>query len=145
MSNPPEKKEAPNNNRGTIVILEDSPPTRNIMKVFLEKNQFTVKEFPNGKEALTTLNKENIANVRLIISDVMMPEMDGLTFATEIKKNPTYQNVPILLASALSGKEDILNAKKAGVSGYLLKPLTIKKMLDALKKIFPDHVFREIA
>ncbi len=131
--------------QGSIVILEDSAPTRNILRVLLEKNKYKVLEFANGKLALEHLEKHPNEDVKLIISDVMMPEMDGFEFVKNLKEQGLYSQVPIVLATALSGKEDVLAAKKLGVTGYIVKPISVKKVLDVLKRLFPDQVFKEIA
>ncbi len=131
--------------KGSIIILEDSAPTRNILRVLLDKNKYSVLEFANGKIALEHLEKHQVPDLKLIISDVMMPEMDGFEFVKSLKEKGLCVGVPIVLATALSGKEDVLAAKQLGVTGYIVKPISVQKVIDTLKRLFPDEVFKNIA
>lgn len=139
-SSPQENKQS---SRGTILVLEDSEPARNIVKFFLEKNNYTVHGFGNGQIALDTIAKEKISEVKLILSDIMMPTMHGFEFITKIKEANTFPGVPIVIMSALWEKETILEAKRLGVAGYVLKPISIDKLTDVLKKIFPKETFKD--
>lgn len=129
--------------RGTIILLEDADHSRNIVQFFLEKNQFGVLSFANGKQAYDYISNNEIPEIKLIISDIMMPEMTGLEFAKKIKEMEKLKAVPLIIMSAMTDKTNILDAKKLGVKGYLLKPISIKKVVELLKKLFPDELFIE--
>jgi|GEM_PF-897854 len=129
--------------RGTIILLEDADHSRNIVQFFLEKNQFGVLSFSNGKQALDYIASHEIPEIKLIISDIMMPEMTGLEFAKKIKEFEKLKAVPFVIMSAMTDKTNIMDAKKLGVKGYLLKPISVKKIIELLKKLFPDEPFIE--
>ena len=131
--------------RGTMIVLEDAEPARNIVKFFLEKNGFTVHGFANGRQALEFIDKEELLELKLIMSDIMMPEMDGFEFVRSIKEQNKFSGVPIIIMSAMTEKDSILEAKKLGVAGYMVKPITINKLIDTLKKILPNEKFKDFS
>ncbi len=128
--------------RGSILVLEDAEPARNIVKFFFEKNNFTVHGFSNGRLALDFISKEEISDLKLIMSDIMMPEMDGLEFVKKLKELNKFSNVPIIIMSAISEKESIMAARELNVSGYMIKPISLKKLIDLLKKVLPNETFK---
>jgi CheY-like chemotaxis protein len=131
--------------RGTVIVLEDAEPARNIVKFFLEKNGFTVHGFANGRQALDYIEKEEIVNLKLIMSDIMMPEMDGFEFVKSIKELNKFDGVPIIIMSAMTEKDSILEAKRLKVAGYMVKPITINKLIETLKKILPNEKFKDFS
>jgi CheY-like chemotaxis protein len=131
--------------RGTILILEDSFPIRNIVKFILEKNDYSVIEFSNGHTAIEYINEKEIPDLKLIISDVMMPEISGIEFVRILRKENKLPNIPIIFLTANADIEVVADAKALGVTGYLLKPITTTKLLDVLKKLFPNEKFRDVS
>ncbi|WP_333652010.1 chemotaxis protein [Dissulfurispira sp.] len=115
--------------KGTVLIADDSAVARKILKDTLENVGLHVIEAVDGKQALDILNDfiqrigdQPITNfVQLIISDVEMPEMDGLTFTKNVKANNKLQSVPIIVNTSLSGGENREKAKSVGADGYLVK------------------------
>ncbi|MEW5746752.1 MAG: chemotaxis protein [Nitrospirota bacterium] len=115
--------------KGTVLIADDSGVARRILKDTLENAGLHVIEAQDGKQALDILNDflprigdQPITNfVQLIISDVEMPEMDGLTFTKNVKNNAKLQIIPIIINTSLSGDENKEKAKSVGAEGYLVK------------------------
>lgn len=115
--------------KGTVLIVDDSAVARKILKDTLENTGLHVIEAVDGKQALDILNDflqrigdQPITNfVQLIISDVEMPEMDGLTFTKNVRTNNKLQSVPIIVNTSLSGEENREKAKGVGADGYLVK------------------------
>ncbi len=101
-----------------ILLVEDSPITRELEKNILEKNGFEVIEAENGLEAFEKLGAEDID---LIISDIDMPIMDGFTMVEKIKKKDEYRNIPIIIVTMKESNEDKLRAIHLGVDGYITK------------------------
>lgn len=134
---------APKKTRGRMIILEDSDHSRNVLQFFLEKNEFEVLAYANGQAAVADLEAKNIQEAKVIFTDIMMPMMTGLEFVGHLKKTNRMAEVPVIVVSAMTDKDNIVNAKKLGVKGYLLKPITIKKVVELLKKLFPEEVFIE--
>lgn len=115
--------------KGTVLIADDSAVARKILKDTLENVGLHVIEAVDGKQAFDILNDflqrigdQPITNfVQLIISDVEMPEMDGLTFTKNVKTNTKLQSVPIIVNTSLSGEGNREKAKGVGADGYLVK------------------------
>ena len=125
----------------TVLYCEDEEYLRDITKGILES--FTKKQFicKDGAEGLETF-KENQHVIDLIITDVNMPNMNGLEMAKEIKKiNP---NMPIVVATAFSNSEYLLEAIDLGVDKYVLKPINVKKLLDIMSKSLLYHELRDL-
>ena len=105
-----------------ILAVDDSPTMRRIIINTLKRAGFDdVVEASNGKDALA---KMKIENPNFVITDWNMPEMDGLTFVSNLRSQPEYKNLPVLMITTRSVKEDIVHAMKAGVDNYIVKPFT---------------------
>ncbi|MEW6739476.1 MAG: chemotaxis protein [Nitrospirota bacterium] len=127
--------------KGTVLIADDSAVARKILKDTLENVGLHVIEAVDGKQAFDILNDfiqrigdQPITNfVQLIISDVEMPEMDGLTFTKNVKANNKLQSVPIIVNTSLSGEENREKAKSVGADGYLVK-FDVTKLIQEVSK-----------
>ena len=111
-------------NKGTkseIVIVEDEEDIQEYLKAQLS-DDFKVRTYPNGKVALSEILKKK---PDLIISDIMMPEMDGNTLCTKLKTNINTNDVPIILLTAKSREEDQLEGLETGADAYILKPFNM--------------------
>jgi CheY-like chemotaxis protein len=128
----------------TIVLAEDSSPNRRILTHLLEKMGFHVVACESGQVALDQLNSGK-HDVKLVISDIMMPTMDGLELLRRIRESDVYKTLPVLLITAVSEKDYIERARALNVNGYILKPVTFTRVQEKLKAIFPDKVFPKIA
>lgn len=104
--------------RQRILIAEDEEEIRNYLKSELE-DEYHVQTCNNGKEAYELTLKEM---PDLVISDVMMPEMDGLEFCRKVKHNTEINHIPIVLLTAKSRIEDTLEGMETGVDAYIVKP-----------------------
>lgn len=125
----------------TVLYCEDEEYLRDITKGILES--FTKKQFicKDGEEGLAVF-KDNQHLIDLIITDVNMPNMNGLEMAKEIKRiNP---NMPIVVATAFSNSEYLLEAIDLGVDKYVLKPINVKKLLDIMSKSLLYHELRDL-
>ena len=109
-----------------IVIAEDNPVSSQLMKKMLEQSGETVHCSKNGKEALDLLKK---TKSRIIISDWIMPQMDGVQLCNEIRNKHSSVYVYIILLTSKSDVEDILYAFKAGADDYIIKPFNPKELI----------------
>ena len=116
-----------------ILAVDDSPTMRRIIINTLKRAGFTdVIEAADGKDALA---KMKVENPNFVITDWNMPEMDGLTFVTTLRAQAEYANLPVLMVTTRSVKEDIVEAMKAGVNNYIVKPFTpetLKAKIDSM-------------
>ncbi|MDX9714242.1 MAG: chemotaxis protein [Dissulfurispiraceae bacterium] len=115
--------------KGTVLIADDSAVARRILKDILEGAGLHVIEAFDGSKALEMLNDfvlragdQPVTDyIQLIITDVEMPEMDGLTFTKNIKANDKLKNIPIIVNTSLSGDENKEKAKLVGADSYMVK------------------------
>ena len=108
-------------NKAEIVIVEDEEDIQDYLKAQLSSD-FKIRTYPNGKVALNEILKNK---PDLIISDVMMPEMDGTTLCAKLKSNINTNDVPIILLTAKSREEDQLEGLQTGADAYILKPFNM--------------------
>ena len=118
-----------------ILIVDDSESIREVVSFTLESAGYTVHIGSDGTDALTMLDGRSID---LIITDLHMPQMDGISLIKEIRRNPTfatYQRTPILFLTTESQVEKKMEAKEAGATGWIIKPFVPTKLLEALNKV----------
>ena len=107
--------------KAEIVIVEDEEDIQDYLKAQLSSD-FKIRTYPNGKVALNEILKNK---PDLIISDIMMPEMDGTTLCAKLKSNINTNDVPIILLTAKSREEDQLEGLQTGADAYILKPFNM--------------------
>lgn len=110
-----------------ILIVEDNEEMRLFIKSTIS-DDFDVVEAMNGKEGLAILQRTTID---LILSDIMMPVMDGISFVTELKKSK-FDEIPVIMLSAKSKQEDIVALLEMGVDDYVVKPFYARELLARL-------------
>ncbi|HWH01431.1 MAG TPA: response regulator, partial [Pilimelia sp.] len=111
----------------TIMLVDDSATILMSLKAVLTKAGFAVETANHGREALDKVNGGLRPN--LIISDVNMPQMDGITFAREVRKSPGARFTPILMLTTESEQAKRAEAKTAGATGWLVKPVQPEQLL----------------
>ncbi len=116
-----------------ILIIDDEPAVRAVLKFQLEKAGHVVAETTNGAEGLSTAQD---APPELIFLDAMMPKMDGWQVCRELKKDGRTKSIPVVMLTALSEKIDELRAYESGVTEFLTKPWEPKK----LKELMETHL-----
>lgn len=116
-----------------ILAVDDSPTMRRIIINTLKRAGFEdVAEATDGKDALAKLKTSNF---NFVITDWNMPEMDGLTFVSTMRSDPDLQTMPVLMVTTRSVKEDIIEAMKAGVNNYIVKPFTPETLAEKINKV----------
>ncbi len=107
---------------------------RRIIKTILNQLGYSnIEEAENGKQALAKLKKEKFD---FVITDWNMPEMDGLTLVREIRSDEELKALPVLMVTAEAKKENVMEALKAGVNNYIVKPFTPEVLKEKMEKIF---------
>jgi signal transduction histidine kinase/DNA-binding response OmpR family regulator len=122
----------------TILVVEDNDDMRNFISQLLQNKYERVLLSKNGVEGLNML-KEHGTNIHLIISDVMMPQMDGLTMLKEIKNNVTWNGIPVVMLTALASERDKLTALTIGVDDYLTKPFSVPELLIRVQNLLFNY------
>ncbi|MDP4028538.1 MAG: response regulator [Gallionella sp.] len=115
-----------------MLVVDDSASLRQVVGIALKGAGYEVIEACDGKDALTKLNGQKI---HLIISDVNMPNMDGITFVTEAKKLPDYKFTPIIMLTTESGENKKSAGQAAGAKAWVVKPFQPAQMLAAVSKL----------
>jgi len=119
-----------------ILVVDDFAAMRRILKnVFTQIGLTNIIEADDGTTALDVL-KEN--KVDLIVSDWNMPKMSGLDLLKTVRSNESTKDMPFLMVTASSQKDDVLEAVQAGVSNYIVKPFTADTVKEKLSRIFRE-------
>ncbi len=116
----------------SILVVDDSASLRQVVGIALKGAGYEVIEGCDGKDALTKLDGRK---VHLIISDVNMPNMDGITFVGEVKKLPAYRFTPIIMLTTESQEDKKRQAQAAGAKAWVTKPFQPAQMLAAVAKL----------
>lgn len=116
----------------TIMIVDDSASLRQVVSIALKGAGYDVVEACDGKDALSKLNGDKI---NLIISDVNMPNMDGITFVKEAKKLASYKFIPIIMLTTESQEGKKAEGQAAGAKAWVVKPFKPEQMLNAVSKL----------
>lgn len=123
-------------NKQTIMIIEDDSFVMDIYKTKLSQDGFSVVEAENGTEALKKLK-----NIKpdLILLDIIMPYMDGLEVLKKIKESEETKNIPVILLTNLSQKEEVNKGMELGARDYLIKShFTPSEVLEKIKSCLID-------
>jgi len=119
-----------------ILFVDDDPPMRNIFKRFLESYGYEVETASNGNEGLRKLSE---VHCDLLITDVVMPEMDGFELIREVKKK--YGGLPVIAISGsvrLASFNFLRLAKKLGACRTFLKPIDMDELLTTVKELLEE-------
>lgn len=116
----------------TVMVVDDSGSVRQVVSIALKSAGYDVIEACDGKDALTKLNGQKI---HLMISDVNMPNMDGITFVKEVKKLANYKFTPIIMLTTESQEAKKLEGQAAGAKAWVVKPFQPAQMLAAVSKL----------
>jgi len=116
----------------TIMIVDDSSSMRQVVGIALKTAGYDVLEGCDGRDALTKLDGRK---VHLIISDVNMPNMDGITFLKEVKKHASYKFTPVIMLTTESQEAKMNEGRAAGAKAWMVKPFKPAQILDAVSKL----------
>jgi len=116
----------------TILIVDDSTSLRQVVGIALKGAGYEVIEGCDGKDALTKLDGRKI---HLIISDVNMPNMDGISFVKALKQIPAYKFTPVIMPTTESGDDKKREGQAAGAKAWVVKPFQPPQMLTAVAKL----------
>jgi len=116
----------------TIMIVDDSASIRTVVGIALRGAGYTVIEACDGKDAISKLAGQK---VNLIVSDVNMPVMDGITFVKNVKQMPAHRFTPIIMLTTESGEDKKLEGQAAGARAWVVKPFKPEQMLAAVQRL----------
>ncbi len=117
-----------------FLVVDDFSTMRRIVRNLLKELGYSnVEEAEDGEQALSKLRNDKFD---FVVSDWNMPNMDGLTMLKVIRTDDALKHLPVLMVTAEAKKENIIEAAKAGASGYVVKPFTAATLDEKLGKIF---------
>ncbi len=116
----------------TIMIIDDSASIRMVVRLTLEGKGFNVIDASDGVEALKKLNG---VKIHLLITDVNMPNMDGITLVREAKKIPEYKFTPMMMLTTEVSDDKKAQGRNAGAKAWLVKPFQPPVLLNAVSKL----------
>lgn len=124
-----------------VLLLDDNEDAIVLQTAILESDNFIVESAMNGIQGLEKLK---IFHPDIIVSDVLMPEMDGFEFCRAVKQDERFQNIPVVFYSAqYTDEEDKTLADKVGAEGFIFKPIEMEKFLAIVNRILEQHSKRK--
>ena len=116
----------------SILAVDDSASMRQMVSFTLKGAGYDVIEAVDGVDAL---KKAQSSNVNMVLTDVNMPNMDGITLIKELRKLPNYKFTPMLMLTTESSSDKKSQGKSAGATGWLVKPFNPEQLLGTIKKV----------
>lgn len=116
----------------SVLAVDDSASMRQMVSFTLKGAGYDVVEAADGVEALTMAQRQS---VDLVVTDVNMPNMDGITLIKELRGLPAYKFTPMLMLTTESGSEKKQQGKAAGATGWIVKPFNPDQLLATVKKV----------
>ncbi|MDP3873900.1 MAG: response regulator [Methyloversatilis sp.] len=126
--------------RVQILIAEDSATQAQLLQMLLEENGYAVVTAPHGRAALAALATCEPA---LVISDVMMPELDGYGLCSAIKADPQFKHIPVMLVTTLSDPDDVIRGLECGADNFIRKPYDEKYLLSRIHYLLMNVELRK--
>jgi len=124
----------------TILIAEDSPTQAEKLKYILKGQNYRVVAAVNGRAALELARREKPT---LVISDVVMPEMDGYQLCHEIKSDQALSDIPVILVTTLSDPQDVIRGLECRADNFIIKPYDERYLLSRVQFVLVNHAIRE--
>lgn len=117
-----------------VLIVDDSKTMRDMVSFTLKGAGFEVSEAEDGQKALAFLRT---ATVDLTITDLNMPNMDGVTLIRNMRADPRHKGVPILMLTTESDPAKKADGRSAGATGWIVKPFVPEKLVEVARKVCP--------
>jgi len=118
----------------TILIVDDSSSLRTVVRIAFTRAGYDVLEAVDGVQALKVM--DGPTRVNLVVCDVNMPNMDGITFVTTLKQHAKHKFVPVIMLTTEGQEEKKNQGRLAGAKAWIVKPFNPPQLLDAVSKLF---------
>jgi two-component system, chemotaxis family, chemotaxis protein CheY len=116
----------------TVLVVDDSTSIRQMVSFTMKEAGFEVIEGSNGQEGMSRAQGKS---VNLVITDLNMPVMDGMTMIRQLRAKPEFKYTPILMLTTESQQEKKMEGKAAGATGWIVKPFNPQQLLDVVSKV----------
>ena len=123
-----------------ILIVEDSPTQTKLLRLILEENNYIVDSASNGVKALECIRRKK---PNLVITDIVMPDMDGFALCKVLKSDSDLRLIPVMLLTSLSDPEDVIKGLQAGADNFLTKPYEDTFLISCIQNIFANQELRK--
>lgn len=122
----------------TVLVVEDNPDMLDfIVRQF--PSEYSVLAAQNGKEALEIIGRNPLVHTNCVVSDVMMPQMDGLELCRALKDNPRTSDIPVILLTARSDGDSRMSGLEYGADAYLSKPFSVRELLSVISNVIRNR------
>ena len=125
-----------------VLVAEDNPVNRELLRELLENRGYSVTEASNGQEALDMVEQ---SQPDLLLLDIGMPVLDGFAVMRKIRENPRLATLPVLAVTAYAMRDDRDNVLNAGFDGYLSKPINARDLANELERLLRKREDRNSA
>jgi two-component system chemotaxis response regulator CheY len=115
-----------------VLIVDDSAAIRKILNRVLVQAEVPLGKVHEASDGIEALEKLKTEKVGLILSDINMPNMDGIEFLTRLKADETHKHVPVLMVTTEGGQAKVMQALELGAAGYVKKPFTADQIKEKL-------------
>ncbi len=116
----------------TIMTVDDSACIRQMVSFTLKQSGYDVIEAKDGNDALKKLDAHQI---HMMITDINMPEIDGISLVRKVRENPSYRFIPIIVLTTDSQEEKKREGRAAGATGWIVKPFNPEQLIAVVKKV----------
>lgn len=123
--------------RKKVLLVEDNDYVRQLVALILRARGYSVVEAVNGRDAL---NKLTETEVKMVITDLRMPQMDGIEFIRELRKKPAYGSLPVVVLTSEFHEYKKREAEMAGISGWIAKPFIPRQLMHAVESLWNKGV-----
>jgi len=119
-----------------VLIVDDSAAIRKILQRMLGQAGFSLGKVLEAGDGVEALEKMKNETVNLVLSDINMPNMDGIQLLSELKANPEFKHVPVIMITTEGGEAKVMEAVQLGAAGYVRKPFTADQIKEKLSGLF---------
>jgi two-component system chemotaxis response regulator CheY len=119
--------------RKKVLLVEDNDHVRQLVSLILRARGYSVIEAVNGRDALKKLTE---GEVKMVITDLRMPQMDGIEFIRELRKKPAYRSLPVVVLTSEFQEYKKREAEQAGISGWIAKPFIPRQLMHAVENLW---------
>jgi len=121
----------------TILVVDDEPTIRRLLEYNLKENKFNVVTANDGKEALLWLQEGNLPD--LIVTDIMMPNIDGYQFIKNVRTSGFFRDIPVIFLSAKAQSKERIHGLQLGADDYMTKPFNPEELIARI-----DNILRRV-
>jgi len=119
-----------------VLIVDDSAAIRKILQRMLGQAGFTLGKILEAGDGLEALEKMKSQGAHLVLSDINMPNMDGIQLLHELKSSAEYRHIPVIMITTEGGEAKVMEAVQLGAAGYVRKPFTADHIKEKLSALF---------